>query len=306
MFRALRALTDGTPLRASKEPRTIPAGPRRRFAASRTTTLGGSVLEESKTDLGLNLTFMYEVLYATNRVARVAASDRELAKRRFAAYVLYDDDEHIAFDVQLSFGDEAEVAPFENDAPVTGAREDVHRWLSRRDEQTEPFEVSLFEDSERSLDAFLRLLATNDPWRLEGHSSLGRRLSAVDVTAELVTFDGRITRCFDAARFLDYVRFDVIEALDPERPQDSIRIESLVDVAALEDDVLRQIVSSYETIANEYRLTAKYSSGPPVERAFSVTLSRGSWQAYLDHRRAEPDRFLPPPGWTSPFPSYES
>jgi hypothetical protein len=34
---------------------------------------------------------MYEVFYATTRLARIVASDRETAKRSFAAYVLYDE-----------------------------------------------------------------------------------------------------------------------------------------------------------------------------------------------------------------------
>ena len=63
---------------------------------------------------------MYEVLYATTRVARIAAADSDSAKRRFAAYVLYDETDHVVSDVQLSFGDDAEVTPF-GDAPVAGS-----------------------------------------------------------------------------------------------------------------------------------------------------------------------------------------
>src|SRR5450755_1152206 len=208
---------------------------------------------------------MYEVFYATTRIARIAAADREAAKRCFAAYVLYDECDHVVSDVQLSFGDDAEVTPFEDDAPVAGSREDVRAWVARRDAQAEPFEVNCFEDPERTLDAYLRLLATNDPWRLEGHGSLGRTLSAVPILADLATFDGRITYRFDATQFLDYVRFDVVASLDPRRPRDSIRIGNLVDVAALHDDDLRQIASSYATIAAELRLTARYGTGPRVD-----------------------------------------
>ena len=161
-----------------------------------------------------------------------------------------------------------------------------------------------FEDPERTLDAYLRLLATNDPWRLEGHSSLGRRLSAVPMFAELATFDGRIVYQFDATQFLDYLRFDVLTSLDPRRPQESIRIDNLVDVAALHDDALRQIASSYATIGCELRLTAKYASGARLERVYDVTFVATSWNRYVAHRRDEPDRFLPPPGWTSAFPRY--
>ena len=104
--------------------------------------------------------------------------------------------------------------------------------------------------------------------------------------ADLVTFDGRIAYRFDATQFLDYIRFDVLASLDPRRPQESIRVDSLVDVAALRDDTLRQIASSYATIVAELRLTARFATGLPVERL------------------AEPARFLPPPGWTSEFPTY--
>jgi hypothetical protein len=248
---------------------------------------------------------MYEVTYATTRVARIAALDREAAKRSFAAYVLYDDCQRIVFDVQLSFGDDAELAPFEAEPPVAGPGDALRTWLARRDEQTEAFEPGTYEDPERKLDPYLRLLATNDPWRLEGHSSLGRRLSDVPVFADLVTFDGRVTYRFDAARFLDYVRLDVVASLDPRRPHESIRVDNVVDVSALRDERLRQIASSYETIATEYRLTAKFARGPRVDRAFALTFDAASWEAYLAHRRAEPQRFLPPPGWTSAFPTYD-
>jgi hypothetical protein len=247
---------------------------------------------------------MYEVFYATTRVARIAAADPQTAKRRFAAYALYDECEYVASDVQLSFGDNAELTPFESDAPVAGSRDELRAWFARRDAQTEPFEVSFFEDPERPIDAYLRLMATNDPWRLEGHGSLGRTLSAVPVFAELVTFDGRIAYRFDATQFLDYLRFDVLAALDPQQPQDSIRIDNLVDVAALHDDDLRQIASSYEIIATELRLTAAYANGFRIERAFEVTFDAESWTRYIAHRAAEPGRFLPPPGWTSAFPTY--
>jgi hypothetical protein len=247
---------------------------------------------------------MYEVFYATTRIARIEAVDREAAKRRFAAYVLYDECGHVVSDVQLSFGDDAEVTPSEGDAPVAGSREELRAWVARRDSQAEAFEVSLFEDPERKLDAYLWLLATNDPWRLEGHSSLGRTLSAVPMFGDLVTFDGRVAYRFDATQFLDYVRFDVLASLDPQRPRDSIRIDNLVDVAALHDEVLRQIASSYETIASEFRLTAKFATGPAVERAFDVTFALEPWNRYIEHRTADPGRFLPPPGWTSAFPTY--
>jgi hypothetical protein len=248
---------------------------------------------------------MYEVFYATTRIARIDAPDRDAAKRRFAAYVLYDECEYVVSDVQLSFGDDAEITPDEGDAPVAGSREDVRAWIAGRDAQAETFEVNFFEDPERTLDAYLRLLATNDPWRLEGHGSLGRTLSAVPVYADLVSFDGRIAYRFDATQFLDYIRLDVLESLDPRRPQDSIRVDSLIDVAALHDDALRQIASSYETIGTELRLTARYARSPVVERAFEVTFAPAGWQRYIAHRVAEPERFLPPPGWASAFPTYD-
>jgi hypothetical protein len=122
--------------------------------------------------------------------------------------------------------------------------------------------------------------------------------------AELITFDARITYEFDATQFLDYVRLDVLAALDPQSPGDSVRIESLVDVAALHDDRLRQIVSSYASIATELLLTAKFATGPRIGRAYDVTFAVSPWERYLAHRRAEPDRFLPPPGWQSAFRSY--
>jgi len=247
---------------------------------------------------------MYEVLYSTTRVARVVAADPEAAKRRFAAYLLYDECDHIDFDIELSSGDDAELTPFESDAPVRGPREDVRSWIARRDDAAEDFEVALFEDPERRIDAYLRLLATNDPWRLEGHSSLGRTLSAVPIFADLVSFDGRIAYRFDATQFFDYLRFDMLTSLDPARPRDSIGIDGLIAVSALHDDALRQIASSYETIANEMRLTARYARGRDVNRAFDVTFGVDDWKRYLAHRRNEPNRFLPPPGWTSAFPSY--
>ena len=248
---------------------------------------------------------MYEVLYATTRVARVKAADREDAKRRFAAYVLYDEDDAIDSDVQLSFGDDAEVAPFEGDAPVAAPRAELRDWLANRDAQSEPFEVGVFEDPERSIEAYLRLLATNDPWRLEGHGSLGITLSAIPIAARLVTFDGRVSYRFDAARYLDYLRLDVLTALDPSRLQESIRVESLVDVCALRDEVLRQIASAYATIASELRLVAKITDTLRVDRAFDVTFDAESWHQYMTHRLAEPGRFLPPPGWRSAYQTYD-
>jgi len=124
------------------------------------------------------------------------------------------------------------------------------------------------------------------------------------VYADLVSFDGRIAYRFDATQFLDYVRLDVLASLDPQLPQDSIRIDSLIDVAALHDDALRQIASSYATIATEHRLTERYARGPRIDRAFDVTFPPEPWQCYIAHRIAEPERFLPPPGWTSAFPTY--
>jgi hypothetical protein len=261
---------------------------------------------EVDSESGVNVDRMYEVFYATTRIARIDAPDRDSAKRRFAAYVLYDECDSIVSDVQLSFGDEAEITPYEGDAPVAGSREDVRAWIAGRDAQAEEFEVNFFEDPERTLDAYLRLLATNDPWRLEGHGSLGRTLSAVAVFADLATFDGRVTYRFDATQFLDYLRLDVLASLDPQRPQDSIRIDSLIDVAALHDDALRQIASSYATIATELRLTERYANRPRIDRAFEVTFAAEPWQRYLAHRIAEPERFLPPPNWTSAFPTYGS
>jgi hypothetical protein len=253
----------------------------------------------------VNVVAVYEVFYATTRLARIDAPDRESAKRRFAAYVLYDECDHVRSDVQLSFGDDAEVTPFEGDVPVTGTRAEMRGWIARRDEQSEAFEVNLYEDPERSIDAYLRLLATNDPWRLEGHGSLGRTLSAVPLRADLATFDGRVTYRFDATQFLDYIRLDVLAALDPRQPQESIDIESLVEVSALRDDALRQINSSYATIAAELRLTAKYANVPAGGPVFAVTFGPQPWQRYLDHRVAEPQRFRPPPEWTSAFPTYD-
>ena len=248
---------------------------------------------------------MYEVLYATTRIARVEAADAESAKRRFAAYVLYDDHTHVVSDTQLSDGDDAELTPESEAAPSGGSRAELRAWLARRDAQAEPFEVSLFEDPDRRLDAYLRLLATNDPWRLEGHSSLGRPLSAVAVLANLETFDKRVRYRFDATQFLDYVRLDIIVALDRSRPQDSIRVANLVDVAALHDDALRQIASSYETIVNELRLTSRFANGALADAPFAVSFEAENWTRYLAHRIAEPERFLPPPGWTSAFPTYD-
>ena len=249
---------------------------------------------------------MYEVFYATTRIARIDAADREAAKRRFAAYVLYGDVTQVVSDVELSFGDDAELAPAYEAAPAAGSRAELRAWLARRDAQSEAFEPNVLEDPDRRLDAYLRLLATNDPWRLEGHGSLGRRLSRIAVLADLRTFDERIHYRFDATQFLDYVRLDTVCALDPQFPEHSIRISHLVDVSALHDDALRQIASSYETVARELRLTARFGEAPRIERAISVTFEAQTWQRYVAHRIAEPDRFLPPPGWRSAFPNYES
>jgi hypothetical protein len=244
---------------------------------------------------------MYEVFYATTRVARIAAVTRDDAKRRFAAYVLYDDATHVASDVQLSFGDNAEVSPADA-PPVAGSREEMRAWSGRRDELSEAFETGLYEDPERTLEPYLRLLATNDPWRLEGHSYLGRTLSAVTLAATLTTFDARVTYRFDAAQFLDYLRLDVIRAIDPARLRESISPTQLVSVAALHDEGLRQIVSSYETILTECRLTDRFADVPAGREAFSVSFAFADWQQYLDHRLAEPQRFLPPPDWQSAWP----
>jgi hypothetical protein len=248
---------------------------------------------------------LFEVFYATTRIARIQAPDREFAKRRFAAYVLYDQTEHVLWDVQLSFGDDAELTLFEGNAPVAGSRSELRAWIARTDAQAESFEVGAFEDPERAIDPYLRLLATNDPWRLEGHGSLGRTLSGVPVGADLTTFDGRITYRFDATQFLDYLRFDVIASLDPQRPHESVRIAALVDVAALHDDALKQIASSYATIVAEHRLTARYASVPVVVEPFTVRFANDEWERYVAHRVAEPKRFLPPPGWKSAFGTYD-
>lgn len=241
---------------------------------------------------------MYEVFYSTTRVARIHATTRDDAKRRFAAFVLYDDLAHIAGDVQLSFGDNPEVTPADA-APVTGSRDEMRAWSERRDATSESFETGLYEDPQRSLEPYLRLLASNDPWRLEGHSYLGRTLSAVPVDADLTTFDERITYRFDAAQFLDYLRQDVITSLDPANVADSISIAQLVSVSALHDDDLRQIASSYETILTEFRLTVRFDGGPLMADPFTVRFDQQSWQRYVAHRAAEPKRFLPPDDWQS-------
>jgi hypothetical protein len=244
---------------------------------------------------------MYEVFYATTRVARITAPTRDDAKRRFASYVLYDDTVHVASDVQLSFGDNAEVSPADA-PPVAGSREEMRAWSGRRDALSEAFEAGMYEDPERTLEPYLRLLATNDPWRLEGHSYLGRTLSAVALGATLTTFDARVMYRFDAAQFLDYLRLDVIRAIDPARLHESISPMQLVSVAALHDEGLRQIVSSYETILTELRLTQRFASEPVAREAFSVSFAPADWQRYLDHRLAEPGRFVPPPDWQSAWP----
>lgn len=248
---------------------------------------------------------MYEVFYATTRVARIDAPDRESAKRGFAAYMLYDDHARIVSDVQLSFGDDAELSPFDP-APIAGSREEMRAWFARREAASETFEPGVFEDPERTLDSYLRLLATNDPWRLEGHGNRGRTLSAVAVPGSVRTFDDRVHYTFDAARFFDYLRLDIIDALDPLRPQDSIRIARLLAVSALHDDGLRQIVSSYETIATEMRLTERFAAQPASDEPFRVGFTSGEWQLYVAHRHAEPERFLPPAGWTSEYPGYDA
>ena len=248
---------------------------------------------------------MFEVFYTTSRVATIDAGDRETAKRRFAAYVLYDDVAHVRSDLHVTAADAAEVTPALGAVPTKGTRDEMRAWLARSAAEAESFEVGLFEDPERRLDTYLRLLATNDPWRLEGHGSLGRVLSAVPISADLTTFDGRVRYRFDATQFLDYVGADAIATLDPARPHDSVRVANMIDVSALHDDGLRQIASSYEAIANEHRLTARFAADRAAPVApFTVTFARESWLAYAAHRAAEPARFLPPPDWTSAFPSY--
>ncbi len=247
---------------------------------------------------------MYEVTYVTTRIARIGADDRDSAKRRFAAYVLYDELTYLESDVQLSFGDDAELTPLFGEAPTAGSRSELRAWLARREETSEAFEPSVYEDPSRNVDTYLRLLATNDPWRLEGHGSLGRTLSAVPQLAELQTFDRRIAYRFDATQYLDYLRLDNITALDPLRPQESLSVESLIDVSALHDEALRQIASSYETIVRERRLTARFCGGTHVDEAFTVTFEPAEWGRYVAHRRAQPERFLPGPGWRSAFETY--
>jgi len=244
---------------------------------------------------------MFEVFYTTARVARIDAPDRTSAKRAFAAFVLYDDHAAVVSDIEVSFGDEAELAPLDP-PPLAGSREEMRAWFARSEAQSESFETGTFEDPERTLDAYLRLLATNDPWRLEGHGNRGRVLSALALPAHLTTFDGRIGYSFDAARFFDYLRLDVVAALDPARPQDSIRIERLLAVSALADEGLRQIVSAYETIALQRRLTARFAEANDERPAFDVTFLLDHWERYVAHRRDEPRRFVPPPGWTSAYP----
>ena len=247
---------------------------------------------------------MYEVSYVTTRIARIGAADRETAKRRFAAYVLYDEIDYLESDVELSFGDEAELTPPQNDAPVAGSRSDLRAWLARREQTSEAFEPGLYEDRARNVDAYLRLLATNDPWRLEGHGSLGRTLSAVPQAADLQTYDRRIAYRFDATQYLDYLRLDSITSLDPLRPAESLSVESLIDVSALHDETLRQISSSYEAIVRERRLTARFCKDAHVDEPFAVTFEPEAWRRYVAHRRAEPERFLPGPGWRSAFETY--
>ncbi|GAC1424879.1 MAG: hypothetical protein NVSMB5_19070 [Candidatus Velthaea sp.] len=246
---------------------------------------------------------MYEVFYATTRVARIDAPDRDSAKRGFAAYVLYGDHTRIASDVQLSFGDDAELSPFDP-VPAAGTREEMRAWFARREAATETFEPGVFEDPDRTLDSYLRLLAANDPWRLEGHGNRGRTLSAIPVPAGLTTFDDRVRYTFDAARFFDYLRLDIIDALDPLQPQESIRVARLLAVSALHDDALRQIVSSYETIATELRLTERFATPSAIAEPFSVVFAPGEWKQYVAHRHAHPARFLPPADWTSEYPGY--
>jgi hypothetical protein len=247
---------------------------------------------------------MYEVSYATTRLAHVRAHDRESAKRRFAAYVLYDEIEHVEADVALSFGDGAELAPALGPAPTAGTRAELRAWLARRDEASEAFEPSLYEDPERNVDAYLRLLATNDPWRLEGHGSLGRPLSAIPVYAILTTFDRRITYRFDATQYFDYLRLDNVTSLDPLLPHESVAVESLVDVSALRDEALRQIASSYVAIVRERRLTARYCADEASAQPFGVRIEPDEWRRYVEHRLAQPQRFMPPPGWISAFETY--
>jgi len=246
----------------------------------------------------------FEVIHTTTRLARIDAADRESAKRRFAAYVLYGETAHVAADVETGFGDDAELAPYAGAPPATA---DLRAWLARRDAESERFEPALFEDPSRRIDAYLRLLAANDPWRLEGHGSLGRALSAVPAFAVLATCDGRIRYRFEATTFLDYLRADVALAIDPARPGATVRVANLVDVAALHDDGLRQIASSYDVIARECALTAPFASGTSavaIAEPYGVVFDEPSWRAYVDHRREDPERFLPPAGWTSAFPTY--
>ena len=241
---------------------------------------------------------LFEIAYATTRLARVRASDRESAKRRFAAYVLYDDAAYVESDVVVGNGEDTILTPALGAPPVAAGGSEMRAWLKRHDDESEAFEIGLYEDAERAIDPYLRLLATNDPWRLEGHGSLGRVLAAVPMHATLVTFDARVTYRFDAARYFDYVRLDIVTALDPARPQESVSIASLVDVCALHDADLRQIVSSYEAIANERRLTARFAANDDPSHPFDVRIAENEWTAYVAHRRADPERFLPPPNWT--------
>lgn len=233
----------------------------------------------------------------TTRRAILDARDREDAKRRFAAYVLYDEVAGVRSDIVIAGGEHAELTPAMGAPPIEGGAREMRAWLKRHDEETEAFDVALYEDGERAIGNYLQLLAANDPWRLEGHGSYGRVLSGVAVYATLRTFDRRIEYRFDATQYFDYVRLDVLAALDPHRLRESVRVDALVDVSALRDRALQQIASSYEGIANEMRLTARFTDAPAPERPYDVALDAGDWAAYLQHRRDEPERFAPPAGW---------
>jgi hypothetical protein len=51
-------------------------------------------------------------------------------------------------------------------------------------------------------------------------------------------------------------------------------------------------------------LTARYCADEASAQPFGVRIEPDEWRRYVEHRLAQPQRFMPPPGWISAFETY--